>query len=92
MWKPGTRSRITPTPKPKNTLMSFHTHPNQGGIWNPDFSGPDIRYNIANKVSEYVISRRSIYQHIYPMGTATTNLGSNRVFNPYIYNPWWWQN
>ena len=91
MWKPGSRAGITPTPVPDNVLMSFHTHPNAGPNWNPDFSPQDIDYNIANNVSEYVISRRSIYSHA-PPGRWTFNLGSNGRFNPYKFSPLWWSN
>ena len=91
MWKPGTRAGITPTPVPDNVLMSFHTHPNAGPKWNPGFSPADINYNIANNVSEYVISRQSIYAHS-PPGRRTYNLGINSRFNPYKYSPLWWQN
>ena len=90
MWKPGSRSGITPTAVPDNVLMSFHTHPNAGGNWNPDFSPPDIDYNIANNVSEYVISRQTVYAHS-PPGRFTFNLGSNHRYSPYKFNSLWWE-
>lgn len=88
-WRKGGGSdHIDLSPKPKNAILGFHTHPGNPATGQPSLSDL-LRGHNVHKSNMWVIGRASFYSH---GGSFRSNwfdystLGSSSRFNPFYFN------